>query len=93
MTTPCTLTDFVSWFTCAQSAVPMAEIFTMSIFFIFFLLLKTYPLRESLPTALFFSTFTAGVFYGMGLVSAALPIAGIVLTALSVVFLNSQNTT
>lgn len=87
----CVLTDFVSWFQCAETAAPLAELLVMGIFFTFFLLLKTYPLRESLPASLFIATMSAAAFYGMGVLNPLMLIAGIILTGLSAVFLNAQN--
>lgn len=89
--TICALTDIVSWFSCAEATVPFTEILVVSIFFIFFLLLKAYPLRESLPPALFIATIIAAGFLGMGLINPFFVIGGIVLTALSAVFLYSSN--
>lgn len=89
--TVCRITDIVSWFSCAEASVPFTELLTIVVFFVFFLLMKNYPLRESLPPSLFIATLVAAGFLGMGLINSYFVIGGIVLTAISAVFLYSQN--
>ena len=89
----CTLTDIVSWFSCAQTGAPFAELITIVVFSVAFLALKTSSTREALTASLFIATFTAATFTGMGVIGITLPLVGIILTGLSAVFLNSQNST
>lgn len=93
MTGYCTLSDLISWFTCVQvtGGLPFAEIITMVTFVVFFMVLKSYPTREALPSSLFIATVVSLSFYGMGLGFWGVPVLMVILTALSAVFLSNQN--
>lgn len=93
MVAVCVLSDMVSWFSCAEQGLPFTEVLTVSIFFIFFMVFKSYPTREALPASLFISTIVALSFLGLNLINPVIPIAGVILTAASAVLLNNQNTT
>lgn len=87
----CSLSDIPSFITCTQASLPFGEGVSVAIFLIFFLLFKEYPLREALPSALFAELFTAAVFYGLGAMNPQFLLGSVIALALSVVFLNSQN--
>lgn len=90
MVVACVLSDLVSWFSCTEATVPFTETISLIVFFVAFLTLKVYPLRESLPPSLFIASIVAIAFYALGVINVLAPITGIVLTALSVVFLSNQ---
>lgn len=90
MTSFCTLTDLVSWFSCAEN-LHFTEVLTVVLFFTFFLIFKDYPSREGVLASLFIAAFSSFVFLGLGLINPLVPLAYVVLLALSAVFLQSQN--
>lgn len=92
MTTPiCTLTDFISWFTCVQAHLPFGEVTTVVVFVVTFIVLKNFNLREALTGAGFLATVYSGALLGMGVINPLAPIVCIIITALSAVFLQNQN--
>lgn len=87
----CTLSTIESLFSCAQQGLPFSEGIVLVVFFTFFLVFKSYPNREALSPSLFIATLVALLFLGANLINPLVPVIGIILTALSVVFLNNQN--
>lgn len=91
MALACTLTDAVSWFKCAQTAVPFAEGITLLVFVVFLTALKIYSWREALTPSLFAATITSFVFYGLGMLNYLVPVLCVILLAFSVVLLSNRN--
>jgi hypothetical protein len=88
----CTLTDIFSWFTCAESGMPFTEVITIVVFLVGFFSLKNYGTREALTPALFISTLVAAGFLGIGAINSLMVVILVILTAISAVFLQNQNT-
>lgn len=87
----CGTTDVLSWITCVESGLPFTEVMTVVVFLVIFMALKAYPTREGIQASLFVSTFFAASMYALNAINGVVPLFGVILTALSVVFLKSQN--
>jgi hypothetical protein len=76
----------VRLFEYAQSVAPFAELTVGTVFILFMLIFRRYPLGNSLPAASFFAFFTAMTFYLLGMLNeswlwgtAALTAGGVML--------------
>jgi hypothetical protein len=84
MATVCTLTNLVSWFTCAEQHAYFGELLTIAVFLVFFFQTREPEVYNGLSVSMLIATMVALGLYGIGGVNGAFAVAMIVLLGLTV---------